>query len=172
MRVTSLTTLSCNSHLLSERETFQIMASLPKDPPEDPKKLSFWMVRSAFMFIPALVCLWTYSSGCCSHHLSTSQPGNYVRTVHRTEKSFQACNDIVACFAERAKVEKQYAQQLSQWSSKWKSIVDSSMYGRLCDLEPLWFLKRTCISVHCPFDPVSSYLMSSSAPVWNFPADK
>uniref|UniRef100_G3P1M8 F-BAR domain-containing protein n=1 Tax=Gasterosteus aculeatus aculeatus TaxID=481459 RepID=G3P1M8_GASAC len=78
------------------------MASLPKEPPEDAKKQSFWM------------------------------PGNYVRTVHRTEKSFQACNDIVACFTERAKVEKQYAQQLSQWSSKWKSIVDSRpLYGSL-----------------------------------------
>lgn len=54
MSLTSLTTLSRNSHLLSESETFQIMASLPKDPPEDPKKLSFWMVRSAFMFIQRL----------------------------------------------------------------------------------------------------------------------
>ncbi|XP_068161407.1 protein kinase C and casein kinase substrate in neurons protein 1-like [Antennarius striatus] len=78
------------------------MASFPKEPPEDPKKQSFWM------------------------------PGNYVSTVHRTEQSFQACNDIVACFVERAKVEKQYAQQLSQWSSKWKSIVDSRpLYGSL-----------------------------------------
>ncbi|XP_068440024.1 protein kinase C and casein kinase substrate in neurons protein 1-like [Clinocottus analis] len=78
------------------------MASLPKEPPEDAMKQSFWM------------------------------PRNYVRTVHRTEQSFQACNDIVACFTERAKVEKQYAQQLSQWSSKWKSIVDSRpLYGSL-----------------------------------------
>uniref|UniRef100_H3D5M2 Zgc:91999 n=1 Tax=Tetraodon nigroviridis TaxID=99883 RepID=H3D5M2_TETNG len=78
------------------------MASLPKDPPEDPRKQSFWV------------------------------PGNYVRTVQRTEQSFQACNDIVACFVERAKVEKQYAQQLSQWSNKWKSIVDSRpLYGSL-----------------------------------------
>lgn len=55
----------------------------------------------------------------------SSQPGKYVNTVHRTEHSYQACNDLMACFVERAKVEKQYAQQLSQWSSKWKSIVDS-----------------------------------------------
>lgn len=34
---------------------------------------------------------------------------------------------------ERAKVEKQYAQQLSQWSSKWKSIVDSREYEALHD---------------------------------------
>lgn len=56
------------------------------------------------------------------------KPGNFVRAVQRTDQSFQACNDIVACFAERAKVEKQYAQQLSQWSNKWKSIVDSRKY--------------------------------------------
>ncbi|XP_076008462.1 protein kinase C and casein kinase substrate in neurons protein 3-like [Genypterus blacodes] len=78
------------------------MASLPKEPSEDAKKLSFWV------------------------------PGNYGRTVHRTEQSYQACNDIVACFVERARVEKQYAQQLNQWSSKWKSIVDSRpLYGSL-----------------------------------------
>lgn len=71
------------------------------------------------------------------HHLwlSSPQPGNYVRTVHRTEQSYQACNDIVACFMERAKVEKQYAQQLSQWSSKWKSIVESRKYRKLRDGE-------------------------------------
>ncbi|XP_054609561.1 protein kinase C and casein kinase substrate in neurons protein 3-like [Dunckerocampus dactyliophorus] len=78
------------------------MASLPKDPPEDSTKQSFWM------------------------------PGNYVRTVHRTQQSYQACNDIMACFTERARVEKQYAQQLSQWSNKWKSKVDSRpLYGSL-----------------------------------------
>ncbi|MED6275701.1 hypothetical protein CHARACLAT_029094, partial [Characodon lateralis] len=81
---------------------FLVMAGLPKEPLEDSKKQSFWM------------------------------PGNYVRTVHRTDQSFQACNDIMACFMERAKVEKQYAQQLSQWSSKWKSIMDSRpLYGSL-----------------------------------------
>lgn len=53
------------------------------------------------------------------------QPGNYERTVRRTDQSFHACKDIMACFNERAKVEKQYAQQLSEWGSKWKAIVDA-----------------------------------------------
>uniref|UniRef100_A0A3Q3E7R8 Zgc:91999 n=1 Tax=Hippocampus comes TaxID=109280 RepID=A0A3Q3E7R8_HIPCM len=58
--------------------------------------------------------------------------GNYVPTVHRTQQSYRACNDLVACFTERASVERQYAQQLSQWSSKWKAIVDSRpLYGSL-----------------------------------------
>ncbi|XP_036408881.1 protein kinase C and casein kinase substrate in neurons protein 3 [Megalops cyprinoides] len=79
------------------------MSSLPKEtPPEDANNESFWM------------------------------PGNYQRTVKRTEDSFQACNDIVACFQERARVERQYAQHLSEWSSKWKPLVDTSpLYGSL-----------------------------------------
>ncbi|XP_037333173.2 protein kinase C and casein kinase substrate in neurons protein 2 isoform X1 [Pungitius pungitius] len=59
-------------------------------------------------------------------------PGNYQPTVKRTEDAFQACNDIVACFQERARVERQYAQQLGEWSNKWKPVVDSSpLYGSL-----------------------------------------
>lgn len=46
--------------------------------------------------------------------------------MKRTEDAFHSCSDIVACFQERARVERQYAQQLSEWSSKWKPVVDSS----------------------------------------------
>ncbi|KAL6488176.1 hypothetical protein MHYP_G00019170 [Metynnis hypsauchen] len=52
-------------------------------------------------------------------------PGNHVDTVQRTQNAFQVCEDIVACFKDRARVEKRYAQQLKEWSSKWKSIADS-----------------------------------------------
>lgn len=59
-------------------------------------------------------------------------PGNFQRTVRRTEDSFQACTDIVSCFQERARVERQYAQALSEWSQKWRPVVDSSpLYGSL-----------------------------------------
>lgn len=59
-------------------------------------------------------------------------PGNFQRTVRRTEDSFQACTDIVNCFQERARVERQYAQALSEWSQKWRPVVDSSpLYGSL-----------------------------------------
>ncbi|XP_041736520.2 protein kinase C and casein kinase substrate in neurons protein 3 isoform X1 [Coregonus clupeaformis] len=79
------------------------MSTLPPEVvPEDANKQSFWM------------------------------PGNYQCTVKRTEDAFQACNDIVVCFQERARVERQYAQQLSEWSNKWKPLVDSSpLYGSL-----------------------------------------
>lgn len=58
--------------------------------------------------------------------VTSRQPGNYQRTVRRTEDSFQACSDIVTCFQERARLERQYAQQLSEWSTKWKPVVDVS----------------------------------------------
>ncbi|KAL0993309.1 hypothetical protein UPYG_G00105930 [Umbra pygmaea] len=74
----------------------------PEDAPEDVNKQSFWM------------------------------PGNYHQTVKRTEDAFQACNDIVTCFQERARVERLYAQQLSEWSNKWRPLVDASpLYGSL-----------------------------------------
>uniref|UniRef100_A0A4W5R0J5 Zgc:91999 n=1 Tax=Hucho hucho TaxID=62062 RepID=A0A4W5R0J5_9TELE len=56
------------------------------------------------------------------------QPGNYEQTIRRTDQSFQACNDIMSCFLERAKVEKHYAQQLSEWSSKWKTLSLTSLF--------------------------------------------
>ncbi|XP_062387746.1 protein kinase C and casein kinase substrate in neurons protein 3 [Sardina pilchardus] len=74
----------------------------PENGPEDVNNRSFWM------------------------------PGNYHSTVKRTENAFLACNDMVACFQERARVERQYAQQLSEWSNKWKPLVDASpLYGSL-----------------------------------------
>ncbi|XP_063077922.1 protein kinase C and casein kinase substrate in neurons protein 3-like [Engraulis encrasicolus] len=74
----------------------------PTEAPEDVNKLSFWM------------------------------PGNYQRTVQRTPDAFQACNDLVTCFQERARVEKQYSQQLNQWSTKWKKITENRpLYGSL-----------------------------------------
>ncbi|XP_010887189.1 protein kinase C and casein kinase substrate in neurons protein 3-like [Esox lucius] len=94
------------------------MSTLPEEVPEDSRLQSFWM------------------------------PGNYERTVQRTDRSFQACNDIMACFLERAKVEKHYAQQLSDWSSKWKAIVDSRpLYGSLMRAWQCFFSSAERLSV-------------------------
>lgn len=86
------------------------MASLPKDPAEDPGRRSFWM------------------------------PGNYLRTVQRTQRCYQASSDLVACFAERARVEEEYAKQLSQWSSRWRAVVDKRpLYGSLMEAWQCFF---------------------------------
>ncbi|XP_072282042.1 protein kinase C and casein kinase substrate in neurons protein 1-like isoform X2 [Pyxicephalus adspersus] len=59
-------------------------------------------------------------------------PNNYGTTVKRTEDGYQLCDDIIACFQDRAKIEKQYALQMEEWTHKWKPLVDgSSMYGTL-----------------------------------------
>ncbi|XP_042201074.1 protein kinase C and casein kinase substrate in neurons protein 1 isoform X2 [Callorhinchus milii] len=59
-------------------------------------------------------------------------PGNYKSTSKRTDEGYKVCNDIIACFKERAKIERQYASQISAWSRKWKPLVEASpMYGTL-----------------------------------------
>lgn len=87
---------------LRDSEPIRMSTLSSENGPEDANQRSFWM------------------------------PGNYQRTVRRTEDSFQACSDIVACFQERARLERQYAQQLSEWSTKWKPVVAASpLYGSL-----------------------------------------
>ncbi|XP_053546786.1 protein kinase C and casein kinase substrate in neurons protein 1 [Bombina bombina] len=59
-------------------------------------------------------------------------PNNYTSTVKRMEDGHRLCDEIVACFQDRAKIEKQYALQMDEWTRKWKPLVDSSpMYGSL-----------------------------------------
>ncbi|XP_077313233.1 protein kinase C and casein kinase substrate in neurons protein 1-like isoform X2 [Lithobates pipiens] len=59
-------------------------------------------------------------------------PNNYSTTVKRTEDGYRLCDEIIACFQDRAKIEKQYALQMDEWTRKWKPLVDSSpMYGSL-----------------------------------------
>uniref|UniRef100_A0A803K5F7 Uncharacterized protein mgc147475 n=1 Tax=Xenopus tropicalis TaxID=8364 RepID=A0A803K5F7_XENTR len=59
-------------------------------------------------------------------------PNNYGSTVKRMEDGYRLCDEIVACFQDRAKIERQYALQMEEWTRKWKPLVDSSpMYGSL-----------------------------------------
>ncbi|XP_041033999.1 protein kinase C and casein kinase substrate in neurons protein 3 isoform X1 [Carcharodon carcharias] len=59
-------------------------------------------------------------------------PDKYKSTTKRTDDGYKICNDIILCFQERAKIERQYALQISAWSRKWKPLVEASpMYGTL-----------------------------------------
>ncbi|KAG8433952.1 hypothetical protein GDO86_012349 [Hymenochirus boettgeri] len=59
-------------------------------------------------------------------------PNKYSSTVKRMENGHRLCDEIIACFQDRAKIEHQYALQMEEWTRKWKPLVDSSpMYGSL-----------------------------------------
>ncbi|XP_063157175.1 protein kinase C and casein kinase substrate in neurons protein 3-like isoform X1 [Candoia aspera] len=59
-------------------------------------------------------------------------PNHYQSTVKRLDDGYRVCDQIVACFQERAKIERNYALMMEEWTRKWRPLVDASpAYGSL-----------------------------------------
>lgn len=54
------------------------------------------------------------------------QPNHYHSTVKRLDDGYRVCDQIVACFQDRAKIERSYALQMEEWTRKWRPLVDAS----------------------------------------------